>query len=911
MIKRMSIILLTAMSLCMAVVSKPMFAYTPFPLEGLKSAYKDNVYGKFATAPSTVYFNGAYHQFYCSNGQDSDNFYEYNGSSSPWDHIRYRSSKDGVNWSAPRVVMHVKNPAVERSTCDPSVVYGDDGYWYMLYTGNEDSYQSAIYLARSNFIQGPYFKYTEIGWENEHGMAKGVRAKVMIGNPTPEGLYGIGQQTVVKVPGGFWVWYRVGVDNVHSNDIRFTSVSDLTQLNSYTYNDVFFNDPIDGKRKSFSESFYNIGDVRLNIDKTDERPYLEMWVLRGYLWDGINTLISKYMSRDGIVWDFEKNENENNHNTYGYRFIHNMGVSGNLYGYVKNDGYLISFAAPYLNGLNDNEVPEKALNRSLANLDDNYNFRITCHLFYDRWKQCEAVESTWRNNPKHECYEIKEKHSGRLSKCLDGILGGYWSMWQVYVGGEKDSSTVKYDGAGFEFPKGATGTGIKYFTGDYDGDGISDLGAVDCSSSACLWYIYSSRKGCYINEKSECKGNSAGKVLIPGMDSNYRVVAGDFDGDHKTDVGAVNMKTGQWYIYSSADQKKGIGYSSSRPNYIPWGWKWDKMGAGSKVLVGDYNGDGIDDRAICNGSQWYIISTETLNSNRSQGFYTVLGTTKIDYGWNWKNMGNKGVAVPGDFDGDGITDRTFYNGRWTSLSTRAGGGQTVTWHWQWTCNNPEDYITCRNGWKWGDATNIENFANHNVMRRDMQPLAGDYDGDGVSDLVEVNIFSGEWRIYGSLNQEEVFPDGHGLVWSKLDSAITPIILVGDYDGDGKADRAFVDQATHKFYVISSKMRTEGVNTTVGSISGMLPLAKSASEKSIEEPKVAPVVSKAPSMNVAVDGKKVTVTNVEYGSKVAVFDMLGKSVLEAPAGMNAATFEVPTYGKYIVRAGAQSRVIMVK
>jgi hypothetical protein len=54
-----------------------------------------------------------------------------------------------------------------------------------------------------------------------------------------------------------------------------------------------------------------------------------------------------------------------------------------------------------------------------------------------------------------------------------------------------------------------------------------------------------------------------------------------------------------------------------------------------------------------------------------------------------------------------------------------------------------------------------------------------------------------------------------------------------------------------------------------------------------------------------------VTNVEYGSKVAVFDMLGKSVLEAPAGMNAATFEVPTYGKYIVRAGAQSRAIMVK
>ena len=261
MFKRLSIILLTAMSLCMAdgnsnatVISSPLFAYKPFPLEGLKSDWSENVYGKFATAPSTVYFNGAYHQFYCSNGQDSDNFYAYDGSSSPWDHIRYRSSKDGVHWSAPRVVMHVKDPSVERSACDPSVVYDGNKFWYMLYTGNEDSLQSAIYLARSEYIQGPYFKYTEDGWENEHGMAIGVKAKVMIGDSTSNGAYGIGQQTVVKAPGGFWVWYRVGIDGVHSNDIRFTYVSDLTQLNANAYQEVYFNDPEDGKRKSFSES---------------------------------------------------------------------------------------------------------------------------------------------------------------------------------------------------------------------------------------------------------------------------------------------------------------------------------------------------------------------------------------------------------------------------------------------------------------------------------------------------------------------------------------------------------------------------------------------------------------------------------------------------------------------------------
>ena len=207
MLKRLSIILLTVASLCMAVVSEPMFAYMPFPLDGLNSRYKEKVQIKIASAPSTVYFNGVYHQFYCSNGQESDNFiteYDqiYNGENvfKPSDHIRYRSSKDGVNWSAPRVVMHVKNPAVEESACDPSVVYGDDGYWYMLYTGVEAG-RAVVYLARSNYVQGPYFKYVKTAegvdkWENE--IADGGTPKVILGEKPPKGMqwrWGAGMTT--------------------------------------------------------------------------------------------------------------------------------------------------------------------------------------------------------------------------------------------------------------------------------------------------------------------------------------------------------------------------------------------------------------------------------------------------------------------------------------------------------------------------------------------------------------------------------------------------------------------------------------------------------------------------------------------------------------------------------------------
>ena len=909
MIKRIFAVLLTVVSLCAAVVSEPMFAYTPFPLDGLADNYKNNGHGKFATAPSTVYFNGAYHQFYCSNGQDSDNFsYTYDGKNegSPWDRIRYRSSKDGVNWSAPRDVMHVKNPAQERSACDPSVVYGDDGYWYMLYTGNVAEYASGVYLARSNYIQGPYFKYTDIGWENEVQMAG--TPKIMLRNSLADtSAYGTGQQTVVKTSDAFHVWYRVGIDGDLSHEIRYTSVKHLTDLKYDDFVAVSYKDPWEpSKLQSFSEGFYSIGDVRA-MSLNGEIIY-KMWLLRGYLWDTEGTLISRFTSNDGKEWSLERNENESDLDKYGYKFIHNMGVSGDEHGWIKeNEKYLISFAAPYLNGRDDNTNPKIALNRAQNVLDgDEYQFNSYCHIQRDTSKlnaqpecvRCKACNGS--NSDQCRWYCI------RCDECKGGILKGYWAMWQVLVGGKVDSNHVYFPSSGFDFPHGVTGTNIDYFTGDYDGDGITDLGAVD--RSTYKWYIYSSRMRKYIID---------GEVLISGMNSNYEVITGDFDGDKKTDIGAVDKVNKRWYIRSSADKNDNGVYAKAGKRgislpYIPWGWRWGDMDSKSTIVVGDYNGDGFADRAFYKGSKWYIISSAMQASDRNQGFYTVLGTSKIDYGWSWNAMSSADIVVPGDFDGDGITDRAIYNvnsSQWTSLSSRLGGQEKLTWHWKWMCNAGGP-IVCKDGWHWGKSQLIEKFAPCKSCNG-MLPVLGDFDGDGVDDLVQVNPSTGEWSFYGSLSYDEEFPDALPMRWSWLEYSEAPVILIGDFDGDGKADRAFADKMKRKFYVISSKSQLNGVDTFVKAFSGMSFLAKSASGKPIEQPKVAPAVKKTPSMNVSVAGRKVSVTDVENGSEVVVFNMLGKKILGAVAEAGAADFEVPSYGKFVVRSGAQSRVIMVK
>jgi len=882
MIKRMLAVLLTVVSLCAAAISEPMFAYTPFPLEGLADNYKNKDHGRHGYMPSTVYYNGAYHQFYGSNGQDSDNFaYTYDGINGwPTDHIRYRTSKDGVHWSAPRVVMHVKYPDVEMSACDPSVVYGDDEYWYMLYTGGESGYQSVVYLARSKYIQGPYFKYTDLGWEDEGG--KFGKPKKMLSKETQEGLYGTGQQTVVKHDGYFWVWFRQSVTPVLSNEIRFAKVEHLTDLDTAKIHIVKYVDPRDSATKRvFSKPYdqvpYSMGDVRLI--HYGNKPVFKMWVARGYLIDE-RILITRLTSEDGIVWTFDRNENESDCDKYGYKYIHNMGVSGDKYGWIEENGnYLISFGAPYLDGRDDSFDPKIALNRDSATLESE-QYNITNHVKCD-------------------------------STVTDCNLNGHWAMWQVLVDNDTNkprigvvSDSIDFPVTGLVFPPGVTGTNIDYFTGDYDGDGITDLGAVD--RSTFRWYIRSTRTERYI---------ANGEKMIEEMNSNFVVITGDYDGDGKTDIGAVDKVNGRWYIRSSAEgNRKGIGSSEYLPNWIEWGWQWGGMDSSYVVFSGDYDGDGIADRAIYSAPYWGILSS------RSNDFSVLINVNgdSIPLGWRWDGMSKTDIVVPGDFDGDGITDRAIYNinsSQWTSYSSRLGN-QKLTWHWKWMCNAGGP-LYCEDGWgwHWGDSQRIENFAPCESCKG-MLPVLGDFDGDGVDDLVQVNPSSGEWRFYGSLNPEENyeddnFPDGLRDYWSWLKYSEEPVILTGDFDGDGKADRAFADKKKHKFYVISSKDQRNGISTTVNAFSGMPFLAKSASEKPIEEPKVAPVVPKAPSMDVSVSGQKVSVTNVESGSNVIVFNVLGKAIFSTVANGNSVNFELPSRGKFIVRAGSQSRSIMVK
>lgn len=176
----------------------------------------------------------------------------------------------------------------------------------------------------------------------------------------------------------------------------------------------------------------------------------------------------------------------------------------------------------------------------------------------------------------------------------------------------------------------------EYGVCDIDGDGKDDL---FLATGASFWF------------------KSAGKMQWTFL-SNFTerlkdVRLGDFDGDHRCDVLAIDHGTNQFEI-----AKGGSGPWTPIPGYT-------SDITMDQLAVGDFDGDKVSDifRRDGNG-QWWAISP-----NR----------------WTWKPLQSSDVPLDhlrfGDFDGDGVTDVLGSSGgqwsiSWGALSTwqPAGSG---------------------------------------------------------------------------------------------------------------------------------------------------------------------------------------------------------------------------------------------
>lgn len=291
------------------------------------------------------------------------------------------------------------------------------------------------------------------------------------------------------------------------------------------------------------------------------------------------------------------------------------------------------------------------------------------------------------------------------------------SLWSHSVGG---GATVKPVSVGGTYQPAA---------GDFDGTGQDDI----------WWYSpWGGKDAMWLGTRT------AGSFGSRTVDQAGAMVPlpGDFNGDGRSDV----------FWYQPGADPKAADPDSTGPDFEPnarndelwisspgtFGRRRMSMPWTAVPLVGDFNGDGVDDILWSRpGSASDKIWIFDRNGNATSKTVTIAG----DY-----------RPVVGDFDGNGIDDIFWYG---------AGSRPDSVW--------------------WFDRTATYATQAFTVTGEQYRPFAGDFDGDGHDDIF--------WYAPGP---------GNDFRWSKMTrsgrytsspTTATGIYqpVVGDYDGNGVDD----------------------------------------------------------------------------------------------------------------------------
>ncbi|MEM1181209.1 MAG: FG-GAP-like repeat-containing protein, partial [Acidobacteriota bacterium] len=243
--------------------------------------------------------------------------------------------------------------------------------------------------------------------------------------------------------------------------------------------------------------------------------------------------------------------------------------------------------------------------------------------------------------------------------------------------------------------------------------------------------------------------------------SGVKLLSGDFDGDGLDDLLATGGP-GWTTLPIAFSQGDGTFVVTNRHTYDFARWTG---GVGVQVVVGDFDGDGLDDLAATGGSGW---NTMLMAFSQGDGTFTVTNHFIGEFA-SWTQAGGVKV-VAGDFNGDGRDDVAAVGGPgWNTQPiafSHGNGTFHVTNHWLGAFPS------------WAQLAGVE-------------VVAGDFSGDGKADIALAGgrrwttqpvAYSRGDGTFSVINlASTLFP-----VWAENPAAK---LFSGDFNGDGKGDLA--------------------------------------------------------------------------------------------------------------------------